>query len=114
MKFTDRFFEFPIKIYDGFSLKKAMEQEEALDAPVDADWVRGYIKIPAAAITDIYWYDVFSKGRTVEEIADKGFDATAIVHPDLGEFECTWRREKFENELNSFVERLEKAGAIEY
>lgn len=106
-KFTDRYFSFPIKVYDGFSLKKTMEQEENSDEPLDADWVAGTIRIHGKEFEEgnVFWHEGFSKTMTVAEVAKSGFDTTVIYAENCGEFTCTWRKGKFESELNDFMEK---------
>lgn len=108
-KFTDDFFVFPIKIYDGFSLKKAMEQEgkEDTDTPVPIDWIVGHVRIPARDLHKIVWHDGFSRERTVGDVAEKGFDLTIVSSDIYGEFICTWSRKKFEAKLDEFMEQWE-------
>lgn len=106
-KFTEDFFGFPIKIYDGFSLKKALEEEdkEGVDGPVPIDWIVGYVKIPAKDLTKLMWHDSFSRDRTVSDVAENGFDVTTVVCEPHGEFMCTWQRKKFEQKLDEFMEK---------
>ena len=106
-KFTDDVFGFPIKIYDGFSLRKAMEQEEKeeISEPVPADWVMGYVRIPGRGLERLIWHDGFSRERSVKEVAESGFDLTIIVSDVYGDFACTWPRRKFEEKLNEFMEK---------
>lgn len=106
-KFTDDFFGFPIKIYDGFSLKKAMEEEdkEGVNVPVPIDWIVGYVKLPARDLYKLMWHDGFSRDRTVSDVAETGFDVTTVVLEPYGEFMCTWTRKKFEEKLNEFMEK---------
>lgn len=106
-KFTDDFFGFPIKLYDGFSLKKAMEEEEkvGVDAPVPIDWIVGMVKLPAKDLVRLMWHDGFTRDRTVKDVAENGFDTTTVICEPHGEFICTWPRKKFEEKLNDFMEK---------
>jgi hypothetical protein len=110
-RFTDDYFLFPIKVYDGFSLKKAMEEEEkdTTEGPVPIDWVSGWARLPAKDLYKIMWHDGFSRERSVEEVAENGFDLTIIVSDYHGEFVCTWPRKKFEEKLNDFMEKWESS-----
>jgi hypothetical protein len=112
MKFTDRFFTFLIKMYDGFSLRKAIEKEESdenIEGPIPADWVTGIARIPGKEIKKgrLGWHDGFSRERTVEQAANEGFDQTSVMSLNYGEFLCTWPRKKFEEKLNEFMEKFE-------
>lgn len=107
MKFTEKFFSFPIKIYDGFSLEKALKEEEVTDEPKDADWISGTFKLPASELASMAWHDGFSRNRNVEEVAKEGFDITVICSNSYGDMTCMWPRKKFEEKLNEFYEKLE-------
>lgn len=108
-KFTDDFFSFPIKVYDGFSLKKALEEEDKGDteAALPIDWVMGWVKIPAKDLHKLMWHDGFSRERNVKDVADEGFDLTIVVSEYHGEFVSTWPRKKFEQKLDEFMEKWE-------
>jgi len=112
-KFTDDFFTFPIKVYDGFSLKKAMEEEDkdATEAPVPIDWVAGWVKIPARDLYKMMWHDGFSRERNVKDVAEEGFDLTIVVSAVWGEFVCTWSRKKFEAKLDEFMAKCQIKGS---
>ena len=106
-KFTDDFFGFPIKVYDGFSAKKAMEAQDkdTTDEPVPIDLIAGWAKIPAKDLPKMMWHDGFSRERKVEEVAKNGFDLTMVFSDIYGDFVCTWTRKKFEEKLNEFMEK---------
>lgn len=110
-KFTEEYFVFPIKIYDGYSLKRAMKQEEESEneGPVPVDWVLGHVRIPGRDMYKAIWHDGFSRERTVSEVADKGFDLTVVLSDVYGDFVCTWPRKKFEAKLDEFMEKYEEA-----
>ena len=110
MKFTERFFEFPIKVYDGESLVRAAKINETIgenDAMEDGDWVRGMAKIAYWDLDKFYYYDNFSTGKTPEEVVEKGFDVISLCHTMYGEFEVLWKRGVFEKKLNAFTENYE-------
>lgn len=106
-KFTDDFFVFPIKIYDGYSLKRALKEEEdnLSLGPVPADWIVGHIRIPGRDLSKMVWHDGFSRDRTVEDVHKEGFDTTVVISDIYGEFVCTWNRKKFEAKLDEFMEK---------
>src|ERR1044072_1997570 len=110
-KFTDDFFSFPIQIYDRFSFKTALkeEDEEGVDGPVPIDWIVGHVRLPVKDLHRMMWHDAFSRDRTVSDVAENGFDATAVVSHEYGEFMCTWPRKKFEEKLNEFIEKWDEA-----
>lgn len=110
MKFTDRWFKIPVRVYDGFSVHKAImledkklfENPEEIEKPEIPDWVKGYARIPLEEITS--WIDYYSEGRETSEVATEGFDLTLVETKNLGKFECTWKRDKFEEELNKYAD----------
>lgn len=110
MKFTEGLFKIPVKLYDRFSIvKNILEEEknlETLERPLPDDWVRGYKCIPASDI--IGYGDWFSPDRKTGEVAEEGFDSTIVHTKSFGDLECTWKLERFEDELNKFVEGYEK------
>lgn len=115
MKYTEGKFGFPVKIYDGLSIMKAvMKEEKRLDQITDADdidelelesgdWVMGVVKIPVEEV--IAWSDNPTQGKTMKEMADEGFSETKVITKTLGNFECLWKLAKFEEELDKFVDR---------
>ncbi len=118
MKFSEGLFEFPVRVYDSFSVTKSIlkENQRIQDSkdgddiddilPEEADWVLGHAKIPIEEIKA--WTDVFKEGSSVKEIAEKGFQETLIITKTLGNFECMWSMRKFEKEADEFVERYTK------
>ena len=112
MKYTDKWFKFPVRIYDGFSVHKAIliedkklaENLEDIDKPEVPDWVMGYARIPISEITS--WVDYYSEGRETSDVAKEGFDLTLVETKNLGKFECVWKRDRFEEELNKYAEKF--------
>lgn len=99
MKHTDKFFLFPIKVYnEGFKD----------DEPEDSDWVLGYARIPLNELYDITWFDCYTKGKDVAEVSKKGPDLTQIYSERFGRYICLWDRKKFESKINDYMEKLEK------
>lgn len=106
MNYIDKYyFTFPMKVYDGFSLRRAKQREEDTDVPTDGEWAEGICRLPIDEIEG--WFDVFSKGRTVEDVYENGFDYTIILTKTKGEFECTWPRKRFEKEFEEAMERYQ-------
>lgn len=115
MKFTEGYFAFPIKIYDGSSLGKAQKLEDIIDIPTTADWIAGMVKLPGREFIEnrIFWHDGFSRDRGVEEVASEGFDLTVVCTDLYGDFTCTWDRKKFEEKLNEFIAKYEASNPKE-
>jgi hypothetical protein len=104
--FTDKFFKFPIKVYDGFSVKDSERKEEDMGVPVEALWYKGWAKIPVRELEKgrFYWFDAFSKGANVEK---DGMDMTIVCFDKFGNFSCVWPRELFEKKLDEFMAKWE-------
>lgn len=105
MKYTDGMITFPIRVYDQGSIMKAARVEEDTNTAQAADWIEGYADIPLNEIKGVF--DYFSKGRDVDDVEERGFDGCLIMTNSLGEFICTWKREKFKNELNNFANKYQ-------
>lgn len=103
MEYTDGLFEFPIKVYDGFSVRKALKQEEEYETPMDGDWIEGFAEIPFTEIKGII--DYFSKGRTLEEVAKEGFDSCIVMTHNYGDFVANISRIEFRKRLNAFASK---------
>lgn len=113
VKYSEKFFKFPIRVYDEFSLVKAMVKEDRnfseakdpdeIDGPEKGDWVMGFARVPYKEI--LGWVDHFEEGTNVKDVHEKGFDMTMVLTRTMGRFECIWKREKFESKLNEFVEK---------
>lgn len=98
MKHTDKFFLFPVKVYN----------DEIAEDEVDPDWVLGYARIPIDQLYTITWFDTFTKGKAVSEVADKGCDLTKVISDKYGAYICLWPRKKFETKLNDYMDKIEK------
>lgn len=99
-KFTDKFFAFPVKVFE----KDKFEDDPMLNKQAK-DWVPGILRVPADCWEYATWSDHYSEGRTMDEIREEGFDCTSVYIPEYGEVICTWPRKKFEEKLNAFMEK---------
>jgi hypothetical protein len=102
MVYTDDFFSFPIRVY-----KKEKAIDEAELNYSDVEWALGMARLPRVLLKEqrIYWYEGFSRDRTMEDVVDNGFDLTIVCTEEFGEFTCGWKREKFEQKLNEFMNK---------
>jgi|SRR5579885_3355627 len=102
-KYTDKFFTFPIKIYDSRSLKTAEQMEDA-NIHMDPEWISGWTRVHYKDLLQGFtWQDGYSNGRSVDEVREEGFDLTIVYIEAYGEYTCTWDRKTFENKLNAFM-----------
>lgn len=106
MNYTDRFFEFPVRIYDRFQTEQAIEQEEREKVPIDGVWAAGKSKLPFQEISS--WSDYYDSEQGIEGVKQKGFEYTIVWTHNEGAYICTWERKKFEEKLNAFVEKYEQ------
>lgn len=103
MKYTDKFFKFPVKLY----LTKDLEQRDLLGKSDDEDEPEYVLGWESVDISDICGYGtIFSKGRTISEVKEDGFDSTVVYLKYGKEVGCSWSPEKFESRLNLFYEKL--------
>lgn len=105
MIYTDRFFEFPIRVYDRYTAQKAVSDEEAQNAPQEGEWIEGLVRIPYREVT--VWSDYFDSVQGVEGVTKDGYDATIIWTKNEGIFICTLKKRAFEKLLNDYVARME-------
>lgn len=105
MKYTDLFFEFPVRIYDRFSVMRSYEKEKDLDIPDEGRYAPGWHKLPYSEITQ--WMDFFDSEKGVEGVEEEGFTET-LVFTKEETFVCTLPRWEFEKLLNAHVDKIEK------
>lgn len=107
MKFTDRFFSIPVRIYDRFSMKKTEEEEEQLNLPVEAKWTMGLHKVDYREIYS--WGDYFDSEQGIDDVENgEGFLYTIISMIDGTTFISTLNKKDFEEKLNKYAEKYEK------
>ena len=105
MSYTDEYFSVPIRIYNGSDYRQAEEIERLGGTPSDPAWVVGWAKLHRSIFQSgrVYWYEGFSRDRSVEEVEQEGFDLTIICTQDYGEFTCSLKLAEFEKRLNKFM-----------
>lgn len=111
MKYTDKFFKFPIRIYDGLEMLKAeideekkLEEEDPDLTPVPIEFLVGR---KAVRIDDIIGYnETMDREHDKQEVREQGFPCTIVEIKDQGPYFCNWTFKKFEEKLNEFCENL--------
>jgi len=111
MNFTDVFFEFPIRIYDSYSMYNAEKQEDELEkegkdlVAVPVDYIVG---VKALRLSQIKHYmDVYSRDSVIAEVIENGFPCTLVIDTDDNPYECNWPRKEFKARLNKFAKELD-------
>lgn len=99
MKHTDKFFLFPIKVYNDEITEETTEE--------NAEWVAGYARLPLEELYTMTWFDTYTSDRPVKEVSEKGCDLTRLVSERYGAYICLWPRKKFENKLNEYMDGIE-------
>jgi hypothetical protein len=111
MKYSERFFEFPVRIYDRFEAQKAEKEEQEEKTPMEGAWISGRMRMGYQDIKS--WSDYFDSIQGVEGVEQEGFKFT-LVWANTGEiYISTWKRAKFEKELNDYVDKYESWRASE-
>ena len=105
MKYTERFFEFPIRVYDRFTAEQALKKEESINAPDEGEWIQGSVRISYREIT--VWCDYFDSLQGVAGVELTGFHSTIVWTKNEGIFICTLKKEDFEALLNAHSEKIE-------
>jgi hypothetical protein len=107
MKYTDKFFRIPVKMYDNWEMIKAELKEEAqlmidpeLAQQEDAHWVAcmSYI-LPE----DIIGYDENFSRET--DLNSTSVPDMTIIQTKTASYPCLWKVSKFEQKLNEFMEQ---------
>lgn len=106
MNYTDRFFKFPIRIYDRFSVQNSERREDQEGVPHEGEYVIGLKKLYPHEIID--WQDYYDSEYGVEGVTNEGFKDTLVFTRTCGIYVCPLKMEKFEELLNSFMERVMK------
>lgn len=113
MKYTDKFFKFPVKTYDLYDVIKTEEEEDELKRTTGQ---HAKIALPFGVIIkavlpeDIIEYnESCGKEDDLQESTQHGFPNTAVITKRDGVFECIWTMKKFEEKLNAHMEKIEKS-----
>ena len=109
MKYTDRFFRVPIKVYDELEITaallkedKQLENDPELVKIEEASWVQCWYEILPDDI--IGYSENFS--REVGDITSALPDLTLISTKHQGQLPCLWKINKFKDKLNEFYQQF--------
>lgn len=99
MTFTESMFKFPYRIYE----EKLSVLNEIEPINKDTKWVVGWKKIFAKDIVSIA--DTFYMYSDIDEIIDRGFDASLIfTKEDI--YSCDWDLKTLEKRLDDHMKRI--------
>lgn len=112
MKYTDRFFKFPVRMYDVESMiKVAMKEEETGD--IDNTPVNFAVGNKAILLKDLKSYgESYANEHTLEDALEHGFPLTTIYTYQGDEYQCPLNLKEFEKLVDKFVEEQEKQALI--
>lgn len=101
-KFTDNFFEFPIKMYEG---QKPYSDDEDCGTYTGLPWISGKVRVHKSDIGEGMYYQEWIGSKSIDEVREEGYNETAVWISAYGEFICLWDYKKFEAKLNAFMEK---------
>lgn len=111
--YTDKWFSFPVRIYDMEHIMEIQRlREEAIaegkEPPkMEPDWIAGMQECDPEDISGVG--DSVTEDETnFAKLTKEGFMCSTVSIKGLGEYLCTWNREKFKNKLNEFMQKREK------
>lgn len=105
MKYSERFFKFPVRVTDAYlaDLKEKEAQlsdSRSLDIPTIDSW----IKLPYSEIEG--WQEMYPPETAFEDVFSKGFQCTLVFTKSHGDILCSWDFKKFEERLDAFEAKL--------
>lgn len=105
----DKYFRFPIKVYDQIELRIQQKNEESgygekYEEPQEPWWVEGTARLPMSELENLHWHQGFSSGHQREEV-EGNLDLTVVYSDKYGQLVCTWPIKQFEKNLEEFLER---------
>lgn len=98
-------FTFPIRIFDGHSAKKAKQEFDTYGTKEPIDYIIGQSSVPFGEVRG--WHDSFLPHRDIADVKERGFDSTVVITHTMGEFLCSWKRERFEANFESYMLKME-------
>lgn len=116
MKYTEKFFKMPVRMYDVDSMiNVAIKEDKAIEKgeQVVSTPVNFAIGQKAIYTKDIKTYgESYANEHTLEDAISQGFPITVVYTYQGDEYQCSWNLKKFEEELDKFVEEQEKQALI--
>lgn len=105
MEFLKRFFKFPVRIYDPYSIDEVEKRRQEDGVTDDPDYIVGWRTVYVEDITS--WGDTFTAANAdFAKIAKEGFDCTSVFVREQGEYICPWKVDKFEKKLGEAWQKL--------
>lgn len=110
MEYTDKFFEFPVKMYDIYDAINAEKEEDKIETAtgklqkVAIEYIVGVRGLEPDDIKE--YNESYGKDDDIEEVRENGFPHTIILTVRGDVYECIWNRKTFKEKLNAFVKKL--------
>lgn len=111
MKFTERFFKFPIRYIDEYGIAKLQEEiTETKKLPEDQPniaSVNSIYKLPYGEVDG--WQEINPPETKFEDIAGgkkEGLQCTMVYTKTHGDLLCSWNVKKFEEKLDEYHEKM--------
>lgn len=107
MKYTDTLFRFPIRVGDDQQIADLHNRYSKGEdvSHIVLETIEGYVRVPVKDIT--YWEEAYPPETQFSELSKVGFQTTMVVSYRLGEFMCSWPVKKFEEALNTHIDKIE-------
>lgn len=130
LKPSERFFMFPVLMYDVKSLRKAIKQEEAQedmeessdpllrqlqltsmdyeeaeDEEIEVDFVVGQMRVMHTDIAG--WADSYKRDTKIKHVKKHGFDCVEVYFKDESPVICPLSRSEFETLYDMHVSKVE-------
>lgn len=102
MKYTDRFFKFPVRVTDAYVAESLEKSNEKISLPT----IDSYIKLPYSEIEG--WQEMYPPETEFDEVSTKGFECTLVFTKKHRDILCSWNVKKFESKLDAYVSELEE------
>lgn len=120
MKYTDRFFRFPVRLYLTKDLEKGRDdineleerlgmtfpKDEEAEEEIEPESIIGWEKV---FLEDVCGFGtLFSRGKAIVDVKEQGFDCTLVYLKFGKEVGCAWAPELFEQRLNEHAAKLQQ------
>lgn len=111
---SEKFFCFPVIMYDALSFRSAVKEETKyeedyamdLEAHVPIEYEIGHYCTKIEEIEG--WSDIYTRDMTIAQVKERGFNATEIYVKNDAPLICPLKRKEFEKLYDAFHLRMDK------